>query len=114
MNYSSHPHTVWAIPYLDTQPVPQIAAHLAPWLAKDRREAVEGAMQKDSTGKIVHDGSGLEKAERSLRSAQAALKSATDEKEIAFLQYQCGMAQSKVEFYTGKIHLLDKMIAQAS
>lgn len=103
----------FAIPILDSEPIPVVPKHLMPWILKDRREAMEGAMVKDTAGKVVHDGAGLEKARKSLRQVEAALaEKQSDAKVAEFLEEQLATARGKVEFYTGKIHLLDRVIAE--
>lgn len=70
-------------------------------------------MVKDTAGKTVHDGAGLEKARKALRQVEAVLaEKQSDAKVTEFLEEQLATARGKVEFYTGKIHLLDKVIAQ--
>ncbi len=100
---------------IDSEPLPRVSAHLLPWLIKDRREAIEGGYGKDSTGKVVHDGTGLDRAQKSLRQAEAALAAKPDDpKTLTFLEEQLAIAKGKVGFYTGKLYLLDKVIAAAS
>lgn len=101
----------FALDRLATETLPVVSKDLMPWLHKDRREAVDGCMVKDQNGKFGHDGSGLLKAERSLRTAEAALSAnPTDPKVLAFLREQVAIARGKVPFYRGKIYLLDRII----
>lgn len=105
---------VWSKEYIDSEPIPVVSRDLLPWLKKDRREAMEGAMVKatDKEGtKIVHNGEGLKCAERDVRRSTSALATATDPKAIEFLKIQLGTAEGKAGFYRGKIYLLDKIIA---
>lgn len=102
----------FSIEVIDSEVVPIVPKHLMPWLIRDRREAQEGAFVKDSSGKTMHDGAGLDKAQKALRQVEIALTTKqTDAKIIEFLQEQLATAKGKVEFYSGKIYLLDKIIA---
>lgn len=104
--------SVWSREYIDAHPLPIIRPDLLPWLIKDRAEAVEGGYMWDvKTSKQVHDGSGLQKAEQSLRAAKKALTETDDPKAVEFLKGQLHSAEGKAEFYAGKIYLLDKVIA---
>lgn len=97
---------------IDAAPLPSIPKHLLPWLKKDRKEAVEGVHHKDSTGQMIHDGSGLEKAEQDLRKVQTDLLAKGNSKDRqAILEMQKIGAEINVQFYQGKIYLLDKVIA---
>lgn len=98
---------------IDSEPVVKLPKELIPWLQNDMREAIEGTFVKDHKGNPEHDGQGLDKAEKYLKTTQALLKSEADEKNIAFIKVQLANAQNKVEFYRGKIYLLDKLIANA-
>ncbi len=71
-------------------------------------------MVKDHNGKEVHDGGGLDRAQRDLKQAKTAISELKepDEKTLAFVQEQLEIAKSKVSFYTGKVYLLDKVIEQ--
>ncbi len=107
--------SVWSKETIDSEPLPTVSRELLPWLIKDRREAVEGVWGKDSNGKPAHDGSGLDKAKRSLRAAETGLSEGpTDAKVLRFLTEQVSTARGKVAFYEGKIYLLDKVIASLS
>lgn len=101
---------------IDSQTLPVVSRDLLPWLLKDRKEALEGSMAKSQNKKgeirMVHDGFGLDKAEKSLRQAEAGLaENPADPKVVKFLNEQVAMAKGKVGFYEGKIYLLDKVIA---
>jgi len=95
---------------INSHPIPTVESYLFPWIIKDKEEALNGAYVKDHTGKIAHDGNGLEKAKQVLRQAQNALKGETDSKAVEFLKEQLAIAESKVLFYTGKIYILEKIL----
>jgi len=98
---------------IDSCVLPTVPENLLPWLLRDKKEALEGCTVKDSKGNLVHDGSGLERAKQSLHVAEGKLAEGhTDAKIINFLREQRGMAQGKVDFYTGKLYLMDKIIEQ--
>lgn len=103
----------FSIEVIDSEPLPQVPKHLMPWIVRDRREAVEGSMVKDKDGKMVHNGEGLDRAEKSLKQIKAALASNPKEDYLVarFLEEQFATANGKVEFYRGKIYLLDKIIS---
>lgn len=89
------------------------------WFQRDRREAAEGTMVwSTKDGKEVHDGSGLEKARQELRRLTADLAAETNPNHpptsraqvLTILVEQQGYL---VQFWTGKIALLDRLIAAA-
>lgn len=107
--------SVWSPAYIDAQPLPVVPRELLPWLKKDRREAETGAMVRatnnDGKTELTHNKEGLEYAERELRRIKADLageKSGTDRHVILSRQVE-GMME-RVEFWRGKMYLLDKII----
>lgn len=106
--------SVWSKEYIDAEPLAIVPKHLLPWLIKDRKNAIEGSMEWNSKEKkLMHDGSGLEKAEQSLRAATHALADNPSDPVVReFLEFQKGAAEGKVAFYSGKVYLLDKLIAE--
>lgn len=108
---------VWAIPYIDSHPIPVVRKDLLPWLIKDRRQAEVGAMikvtNKDGKTETTHNKEGLEYAERELRRIVTALNGephGTDRHTI--LSNQKEGQEERVSFWRGKIYLLDKTISE--
>lgn len=106
----------YSLTTIDAEPIPVIRPDLLPWLIKDRREAEEGCMVYNAKDqKLVHDGSGLTKAKQAMRAAEAlaeanAEKMKADPEVATFIERQVSTAQDKFQFYTGKVHLLDRII----
>lgn len=116
MTYGS----VWSREYIDAHPIPEVSKSLLPWLIKDRREAEEGAtFYNSATGKDEHDRQGLQHAERELRRIKSdlALSAKTrdegdrESSRTAILRWQATGQEEQVEFWRGKVYLLDKVIA---
>ncbi len=111
--------SVWSKEYIDANPLPVVSRDLLPWLKKDRREAEVGAMVK-ATGKdgkteTTHNKEGLEHAERELRRIQNDLATEKpDSNRAAILRWQAEGMADRVEFWRGKMYLLDKVIASVS
>lgn len=110
--------SVWSQAYIDAHPIPVVSRELLPWLKKDRREAEEGAMvkatNKDGKMEVMHNGEGLEKAERDLRRITSDLANEKPESDrAAILRWQAEGMADRVEFWRGKIYLLDKIMATA-
>ncbi len=111
------PHgDVFSLAYIDSNPLPQVSKDLLPWLVKDRREAEEGAMvkatNKDGKTETTHNKEGLHHAERELRRIQSALAEAQPQSDRAtILRKQEDGMQQRVDFWRGKCHLLDRVIA---
>ena len=105
--------SVWSKETLDSQPLPKVSKSLLPWLIKDRREAETGAsFYNSATGKNEHDRQGLEHAERELRRIKTDLASAKEgTNRAAILSWQMTGQEEQVEFWRGKMYLLDKVIA---
>ena len=105
----------FSITVLDAEQLPAIPKHLLPWLLKDRREAVDGStFYNTQTKEHQHDRMGLTYAERELRRIKVELEqpsNSADRNAILALQFQG--QEASVEFWRGKIYLLDKMIAAA-
>lgn len=101
-------------------PVPAYNRDAVHWFQRDRREAVEGTMVWSAKeGKQVHDGTGLEKAQQELRRLRAALAEEHNPNHPPTGRYQVLtiMVQQQelaVQFWEGKIALLDRYIAAAS
>jgi hypothetical protein len=111
--------SVWSTTYIDASPIPVVSRDLLPWLKKDRREAEVGAMvratNKDGKTETTHNKEGLEHAERELRRIQSDLASErSDTDRAAILRWQAEGMQDRVEFWRGKMYLLDKIIASVS
>lgn len=91
-----------------------VSHSLLPWLIKDRREAEEGSTFYDHKDKEEkHDRQGLLFAERELRRIKNDL--ATEKphtNRAAILRWQASGQEEQVEFWRGKIYLLDKVIAE--
>ncbi len=106
--------SVWSREYIDSNPLPVVSKSLLPWLLKDRREAVEGAMakvtKKDGKMETMHNGEGLDRADRDVRRLKSALEEETKSEVVEFLTAQLCGAENKAAFYRGKIYLLDKVI----
>ncbi len=89
------------------------------WFQRDRREALEGSMVwSTKEGKETHDGSGLEKAQQDLRRLRADLAAEHNPNHSPTSRYQvlAIMVEQQgylVQFYEGKIALLDRLIAAA-
>lgn len=105
--------SVWSREMIDSEPLPIVPKALLPWLRKDRREAEEGGTFYDSQSKAhVHDRSGLVYAERELRRLTADLASAEPTSDrAAILRHQLAGQEEQVEFWRGKVYLLDRVIA---
>lgn len=108
--------SVWSREYIDASPIPVVSRELLPWLKKDRREAETGAMVKatnnDGKTELTHNKEGLEYAERELRRIKGDLASETPGTDRAIiLSHQAEGMADRVEFWRGKMYLLDKMIA---
>lgn len=115
--------SVWSKEYIDASPLPVVSRELLPWLKKDRREAEVGTTFFNvKEGRDEHDKQGLEYAERELRRIKADLdmeskKRAPGDRETdrtAILRWQAEGVADQVEFWRGKMYLLDKVIASVS
>lgn len=111
--------SVWSKEYIDANPIPVVSRELLPWLKKDRREAEVGAMvratNKDGKTETTHNKEGLEYAERELRRIHSDLAGEKPDSDRAtILRWQAEGMADRVEFWRGKIYLLDKIIAAAS
>lgn len=98
---------------LDSTPLPVVPRHLLPWLIKDRKEAEVGTTYYNSeTKQHDHDRSGLDYAERELRRIAADLRTPGNSADRnAILSHQLDGQQQRVDFWRGKIALLDRVIA---
>lgn len=105
--------SVWSREYIDSNPIPVVSKTLLPWLLKDRREAEMGSSFFNvKEGKDEHDKAGLQHAERELRRIRSDLATEKpDSQRAQILAHQArGMAE-RVEAWSGKIYLLDKVIS---
>jgi hypothetical protein len=105
---------------LEASPIPSVPAELLPWLRKDRREAVDGVtFYNSATGKDQHDRMGLTYAQRELRRIETDIRDALrangdmPNDRTAILTIQRNQQACFVQFWEGKIWLLDRMIAAA-
>lgn len=91
---------------------------LLPWLRKDRREAETGAFRtaidKDGKQTTSHDRQGLEHAQKEARRIERDLAAAIPgSNRAAILAIQQVQAACAVQFWQGKMALLDRAIAAA-
>ncbi len=108
MQYGS----VFSKEYIDANPIPVVSPGLLPWLKKDLETAHVGCMVSDKkTGEPVHDRSGLDFAVNELKGLEAKARETKNAELAAIYSIQVGWAQKKVEFWRGKIYLLEKIIA---
>lgn len=111
----SHPLGVWDLAYLDSQPIPHISKDLLPWLIRDRREAEVGSgntCYNPETKEYEPDKQNLNYAERELRRIKTDLANAAPgSNRAAILALQVSGQEKTVQFYRGKCHLLDRVIA---
>ena len=107
--------SVYSFENIDASPVPRVPKHLMPWIHKDRREAMEGTgiVYIDSkTGEASPDVNHLAHAEKEIRKAKNALAAKDNSPDrAAILRLQLAQAETKAEFYRGKIRILDRIIA---
>lgn len=97
--------------FLDAEPPEPIPAHLIPWAKRDVRETLEEDVTKAEKR--------LKVAEKELAVARKKLgefKPGTPDyvqaaKVVDFLEGQCANSRSRLEFYSGKIDLLNRRIA---
>lgn len=94
-------------------PIPVFNREAVQWLRADRKDAVEGAMRFDPKEKVwEHNGQGLDHAVKELKRLERDLEIASGTRRdilaIMVKQQRC-----TVQFWEGKIWLLDQMIAAA-
>jgi hypothetical protein len=103
----------FALDRLAAETPPTVPKHLMPWLLKDRREAVEGCYVRRPGEVLELDGSGLEKAERNVRQLESQLAGPSLSVDMqAILRVQLEGARGAVEFWRGKVYLLDRIIGR--
>ncbi len=89
---------------------PREAVH---WFKADRQYAVEGGMRYDPKEKVHEpDGMGLEHAQRELKRIERDHETATGDRR-AILAIMLTQQRYAVQFWQGKIALLDRLIAAA-
>lgn len=94
-------------------PVPAYNREVIPWFRKDRQYAIEGSMRYDPKEKVWEpDGMGLEHAARELKRVERDHEAATGDRK-AILAIMLVQQRFAVQFWTGKIALLDRLIAAA-
>lgn len=106
--------SVWSKELIDSEPPLKVSKDLLPWLLKDRKQAEEGTMFFNvKEGRDEHDKQGLDYAERELRRIKAdlATEKSPDTNRAVILAHQARGQQEQVDFWRGKIYLLDKTIA---
>lgn len=106
--------SVWSNATIDGEPLPKVPKHLLAWLTKDCKEAEEGtSFFNVKEGRDEHDKSGLDYAERELRRIRGDLASEKPGSDRAIIlgRQELGQ-QERVEFWKGKIYLLDRVIEE--
>ncbi len=90
-------------------PLPVVHPSLLPWLRKERVAAVEGSTYWNGK-EDTHDRMGLTYAQRELRRIESDLADAKDDR-AAILAIQQTQQRIFVQFWEGKMALLDRIIA---
>ncbi len=106
---------VFSKEYINTVPTTMMVDKaMRPWLIKDRKEAVEGRSILFE-GKLVHDCQGLDYAKKELAAVMAKLEDKSlysyNSTLLPIYQIQKVQLEKKVEFWEGKIYILDYLIA---
>ncbi len=110
----SYPYHVYSPEVLATTPIPVFNREALPYLLRDRREATEGGMRYNPETKAhEHDGQGLSYAEEMVKRLENRLQGDISDNLRTILTYQLRQQRIAVEGWTGKLWMLDQMIALA-
>lgn len=94
-------------------PIPVYNREAIHWFQRDRKDAVEGAMRYNpETKQEEHNGQGLDYAVKELKRLERDLGDATGTRRDV-LTIMVGQQRLAVQFWEGKIALLDRLIAAA-
>lgn len=94
--------------------IPAYNAAALPYLLRDRKEAVEGGMRYNpETKEQEHNGEGELHARAMLKRLENRLQGDISDNLRAILTIQLAQQRVAVQFWEGKLWLLDQMIALA-
>jgi hypothetical protein len=94
-------------------PIPIYPREVIPWLQRDRKDAVEGGTRYNHEKKEIEpDGLGLTYATRELKRLERDRADAEGTRKD-ILTIMIGQQRYAVQFWEGKINLLDRIIAAA-
>ncbi len=95
-------------------PVPVYNREVIPWFKADRQNAIDGKMRYNPDSKQnEHDGQGLDYAQRELDRLERDHAAADEGPRKEILSILLTQQRYAVQFWTGKIALLDRLIAAA-